>query len=307
VSGGDTRERDGIIAGVVAYTIWGLFPLYFPLLLPARPLEIVAHRIVWSLACVAIVLTVTRGWPAVRALRHDRARTGRLAVAAVFIAVNWLVYIWAANNGHVVDAALGYFVTPLVTVLLGVVVLHEKLRPLQQLALVFGIASVVVLAVGYGRVPWIALALALSFGSYGYIKKTVAVEAVASLAVETAVLAPVALVVLGVLAVNGTLDFGTHAGRSALLVSAGVATTAPLVLFAVAARRMPLSMLGLLLYVTPFLQFVVGVVVRHEHVPPARWVGFVLVWIALVVLTADAVRASRPAPVPVLDGAPAAG
>jgi chloramphenicol-sensitive protein RarD len=242
----DQRGREGILFGVGAYAIWGLFPLFWPLLEPATAVEVLAHRIVWSLVVVALTLQVTRGWRQVRGL--PSAQVLRLAVAAVLLAVNWGVYIYGVNSHQVVEASLGYFVNPLVSVALGVVVLGERLRRPQQAAVAVAAAGVVVLTAETGKVPWIALVLAGTFGTYGLLKKQADVAAVPSLAVETLVLAPVALGYLFL--TDGT--FTSHGlDHAALLASAGVVTAVPLLLFGAAATRVPLSTLGTLQYVTP--------------------------------------------------------
>jgi chloramphenicol-sensitive protein RarD len=289
-------ERSGLAAGLGAFGLWGLMPLYFPLLKPAGAVEIIANRVVWSLVFCLLLLAVTRTWGSfVAVLRSGRTVT-TLGIAAALLAVNWLVYVYAVLSGHVVDAALGYFINPLVTVALAVVVLHERLRRVQWVALGFGAAAVVVITVGYGKLPWIALVLAASFGSYGLIKNRVGrtVEAAPGLAVETLVLAPLALGYLLVIGARGTGTFTGYGGWHAVaLASAGIVTAVPLLLFSAAARRLPLSVIGLIQYVTPVLQFVIGVTVGGEHMPVARWVGFGLVWVALVVLTVDGVRSAR--------------
>lgn len=286
----------GLASGLGAYLLWGAMPLYFPLLQPAGPVEIVANRVVWSLLFCLVLLAVTRGWGPFR----DALRTPRtlrlLAVAAVLVAVNWLVYVYAVLSDQVVDAALGYFVNPLVTVVLAVVVLGERLRPAQWAALGLGAVAVVVIAVGYGQVPWIAFALAVSFGLYGLVKNRVGrtVPAVAGLAVETLVLAPLAGGYLVWLGLQGEATFvGYGPWHAVALVSAGVVTATPLLLFGAAARRIPLSLLGLIQYLTPTIQFLIGVVVLGEAMPPARWAGFALVWAALVILTADGLHQVR--------------
>ena len=282
-----------MLYGVAAYLLWGLFPLYWPLLEPAGPIEILAHRIVWSLLVVATVLAVTRNWAWVRPLLADRATLARMALAAVLISVNWATYIWGVNNDHVVETSLGYFINPIVTVLIGVVVLHERLRRVQWAAIGLGTIAVLVLAVDYGRPPWIALTLAFSFGTYGLLKKQVGatVGAVQSLTVETAVLFVPALTFLVVLDARGDGQLGhTGLGHGLLLASAGIATAVPLLFFASAARRIPLSTLGLLQYIAPVLQFLTGVLLYDEPMPASRWVGFVLVWAALAILTFDGLR-----------------
>jgi chloramphenicol-sensitive protein RarD len=282
-----------VLYGIACYLLWGLFPLYWPLLEPAGSIEILAHRIVWSLLVVATVLAVTRSWAWVRPLLADRATLARMALAAVLIAGNWAVYIWGVNNEHVVETSLGYFINPVVTVLIGVLVLHERLRPVQWAAIGLGTVAVVVLAVDYGRPPWIALTLAFSFATYGLLKKQVGVTvgAVQSLSVETAVLFVPALTFLVVLDARGDGQLGhSGLGHGLLLASAGIATAVPLLFFASAARRIPLSTLGLLQYLAPVLQFLTGVLLYDEPMPASRLVGFVLVWAALAVLTFDGLR-----------------
>jgi len=292
-----TEHRLGVLAGFGAYGLWGVFPLVFRLLDDVPPVEILFHRIVWSLVVCLAVLAVQTRYRELRALAAHRRSLRLLALAAVFISANWLTYIWAVNSGHVVDAALGYYVNPLLTVALGVVVLHERLRPAQRVALGFGAAAVVVLTVANGRVPWVALVLASTFAAYGYLKKDADAAALPSLAVETAVLAPVALVGLAVLGGQGGLSFTNGSvWRDLLLAGLGVVTAVPLLLFATAATRIPLSMLGLLQYLTPTMQLLCGVVILGEDLPPERLAGFVLVWIALMLLATDAVRSERRSP-----------
>lgn len=295
---GDGEARAGLGYGIAAYFLWGLFPVYWPLLRPSGAVEILSHRVVWSLALVGVLVAVQRRPGRLRAL--GARRTGLLALAACVIAANWGVYIWGVNNGHVVETSLGYFVNPLVTVVLGVFVLHERLRRGQWLAIGVGAVAVLVLAVDYGRPPWIALWLACSFGTYGLIKKAVGAGAVESLTVETGVLAVPALVYLGVLAGRGqsTFEHGS-VGHALLLVLAGPVTAVPLLLFASAARRLPLTTVGLLQYLAPVLQFMFGVLVFHESMPAPRLGGFALVWVALVMLSVDGLRHQRRAPAPV--------
>lgn len=291
-------QRRGVLAGAGAYLVWGLFPLFFHQLRGTGALEILGHRILWSFLTVTLVLAVLRRPGGFATLRADPARGARIALAAVLLATNWLVYVWAVNADHVVDAALGYFINPLVSVGLGVVVLGERLRPAQKWAVLLGAGAVVVLTIGYGKLPWIALVLASSFGAYGYLKKTIVLDdAVASMAAESAVLLPLTLVGFALaLTVGGGLAFGSQgAGNVALLVLTGPVTAVPLVLFGTAARRIPLTWVGLLQYLTPVGQFLCGVLAFHESVPPARLAGFALVWSALVVLAVDAVRQYRSA------------
>jgi chloramphenicol-sensitive protein RarD len=292
--------RRGITDGVVAYLLWGLFPLYWPLLEPASAIEILAHRIIWSLVLVAALLGVTHGWAATRAAIADTRRSRLLALAAIVVTVNWGTYIWGVNSHHVVETSLGYFINPLLTVLLGVIVLGETLRRAQWVAVAIASVAIVVLTIDYGRLPWIALVLATSFALYGFLKKRAGVGAVESLAIETGVLAIPALITLAIIAARGHLVFGSHgAGNTALLVGTGVVTAIPLLFFGAAMRRLPLSVVGLLQYLAPVLQFAVGVGIRHEPLPPARLAGFALVWLALLILTVDGLRSQRRAPAPV--------
>ncbi|MBB5954789.1 chloramphenicol-sensitive protein RarD [Saccharothrix tamanrassetensis] len=287
----DTEHANrGVVFGVGAYFIWGIVPAYWPLLAPAGAVEILAHRIAWSLLVMVLITAVLGRWAGLRTL----SRRGWLMVAAasVLIAVNWGVYIHAVNTGHVVEAALGYFINPLVSVLLGVLVLRERLRGAQYAAIATAVAAVVVLAVDYGRLPWISLALACSFGLYGLLKKTVPLDATASLTAESIVLAPLAVGYLVWLGPAGTFhDHGV--GHALVLVSAGVVTAIPLMLFGAGARRVPLITMGMLQYLAPILQFAWGVFVKHEPMPPSRWFGFALVWVALAVFTVDALRSRR--------------
>ncbi len=285
------NARLGLLFGVGAYAIWGFFPLYFPLLEPASALEILCERFVFSLVFMAVVLTITRTWSRLSPVLRDRRALLLLSAAAALISVNWGTYIWAVNTGNVVEASLGYFINPLVLVVIGVVLLGERLRPLQWTAVGIATLAVVVLTVGLGKLPWIGLVLAFSFAGYGLIKKVVAVDPQASLTIETAVASPFALAYLVHLQLTGALVLGHHStSTSLLLVGTGVITAIPLLLFGGAANRIPLTMMGLLQYLTPVIQFVIGVWVVGETMPPARWAGFVIVWIALVVFSYDGLR-----------------
>ncbi|GHE43129.1 protein RarD [Streptosporangium violaceochromogenes] len=290
------ESRRGVLYGIAAYSMWGLFPLYWPLLKPSSALEILAHRMAWSLIAVVVILAVRRHWSWFRELLRTPKKLGLLALAAVIVTVNWGVYIFAVNTGHVIESALGYFINPLVSVLFGVVVFRERLRPWQWGAAGLGALAVVVIAVGYGRPPWIALVLALSFGTYGLVKKVAGVGAAESMAVETLVLLPPALGYLLYLQGQGTATFGSMGtGHALLLVGAGVITALPLLCFTAAAIRVPLTTMGLLQYIAPILQFLCGVVVVHEVMPPSRWAGFAIVWLALSLFTWDSLRAARQA------------
>ncbi|MGW4700199.1 EamA family transporter RarD [Streptomyces sp. NPDC004285] len=274
--------------------MWGLVPLFWPLLKPAGAVEILAHRMVWSLAFVGVALLALRRWSWIPELVRSPRKLGLITVAAAVITVNWGLYIWSVNTGHVVEASLGYFINPLVTIALGVLVLKERLRPVQWAAVGVGFSAVVVLAVGAGRPPWISLTLAFSFAVYGLVKKKVNLGGLESLAAETAVQFLPALGYLVWLGTQGTLAFGSHgAGHTALLAATGIVTAVPLVCFGAAAIRVPLSTLGLLQYLAPTFQFLLGVVYFHEEMPPERWAGFSLVWLALTLLTWDALRTAR--------------
>jgi chloramphenicol-sensitive protein RarD len=287
----DTRR--GTAYGVAAYLLWGLFPLYWPLLAPASTLEIVAHRFVWSLFVVLLLLAVTRDWAWLGPFASDRGSQWRLAVASVLITANWCLYIYGVNSDQVVETSLGYFINPLVTVLIGVLLLGERLNRVQWVAVGLGAVAVLVLAVDYGRPPWIALGLAFSFAIYGLIKNQVGprVGAVASLTVESAVMFVPALTFLVILQARGDATFGDRGtGHAALLATAGVATAIPLLFFAAAARRVPLTVMGLLQYLAPVLQFLTGVLIYDEPMPASRLAGFALVWAALLLLTVDGLR-----------------
>ena len=288
--------RSGLAAGVGAYLLWGLFPLYWPLLEPAAPVEILAHRIAWSLVLVVAMLALTTGFAWVRRLEGRQVRL--LTLAAVLVTVNWGTYIYGVNSGHVVETSLGYFINPLVSVAFGVTLLGERLTRLQALAVAIAAAAVAVLGVEYGRPPWIALTLAFSFGLYGLVKKRAGVDGTQSLAFETSVLVLPAVAYLLWLGARGDGTFTSDgAGHASLLVASGVFTAVPLVLFGVAAIRIPLTTLGLLQYLAPTIQFLIGVLVYAEPMPPGRLAGFALVWLALAVFTYDAVRSSRAAAV----------
>ena len=292
--GARADEPAGVALGLGAFAIWGSFPLFFPLLEPARPVEILAHRIVWSLIALAVVLAAARRFPALAALARDRRRVALLAAAAALIAVNWGVFIYAVNSDHVIEGSLGYFINPLVSVAFGVFVFRERLRRGQYAALGLATCAVAVLTVDYGRLPWIALTLALSFGTYGLVKKVADVGAAEGLAIETAILLLPALAYVAVIQASGSGTFTHEApGHALLLAASGPVTAAPLLLFSGAVTRVRLSIVGMLQYLTPTLQFMLGLVVLGEEMPASRWIGFVLVWLALVVLTLDGLGAAR--------------
>jgi chloramphenicol-sensitive protein RarD len=282
----------GAVLGSAAYLLWGLFPLYWPLLKPSSAIEILAQRVMWSAVAVSLVMTFRRGWSVFRRLRWQT--WAQVLAAAVLIAVNWGVYIWAVNNGHVVDAALGYFINPLFSVALGVVVLRERLRPTQWVAIAVAALGVLVLAWESGAVPYIGLTLAVSFGLYGFVKKVIPLDAVESLTGESLILLPAAALVALTLVRSGDSTFGSSGTMHAVLLAAtGVLTVLPLLAFARAAQLLPLTTMGLLQYITPTLQFLVGVTWAGEDMPLGRWLGFAIVWAALAGYTADLLRHSR--------------
>jgi chloramphenicol-sensitive protein RarD len=289
-------SRSGLAFAIAAYGLWGFLPVYFIALAPSGPFEIVAWRVLLSLVFCALLIGVTRAWRPFAVLMRDRRVVLTMGLAGLLIFVNWQTYVYAALTEQVVEAALGYFINPIVTVFLGVLVLRERLNVTQWVAVGISIVAVVVLAVGYGQLPWIALVLAFSFGFYGLIKKRVGpkVDAVSGLTIETAWLAPLAIIQLVFVAMTTGLTIGTvSAWHTVLLLLAGAVTAVPLLLFAAASRRLPLIYMGFIQYFAPFIQFLVGVVVLGEPMPLERWIGFALVWLALVVLTFDLLRGVR--------------
>lgn len=298
--------NSGVAYALGAYVIWGLFPLYFKALEHVPSLQILAHRMTWSLLFVALLLAVLKRWSWMRLLREQPALLARFALSAVLLSSNWGIYIWAVNSNHVVDASLGYYINPLVNVALGSVLLHERLRGLQWAALAIAAVGVTVMAIEVGHVPWISLSLALTFGSYALLRKTAPLGALEGLAVETAVLFPLALAYLFWLSMQGMNAFATADSSTRwLLVAAGPITTVPLLLFAAGARRMSMTLLGVLQYITPSLQLALGVWLYHEPFAAAKVAGFGLVWVGLAIFLLDGLRAnwSRPiaAPSPVED------
>lgn len=288
--------RRGYLYAVSAYGLWGLLPLYFLALAPTSPFEVVPWRILLSLVFCALLITVTRRWRDFVAIVRQPRLVGTMALAGILIYINWQVFLYGALTGHVVETSLGYFINPIVTVFLGVFFLRERLRPAQWVAVGISLIAVAVLAIGYGSLPWIALVLASSFALYGLIKKTVGnrIDAVTGLTLETAWLTPVAVVQLVVVAGIGGITFGSvSTAHTVLLLAAGVITAVPLLLFAGAASRLPLIALGFVQFLAPVMQFLVGVFVAHEPMPPERLAGFALVWCALVVLSADGLIAGR--------------
>ena len=283
-----------MLFGIAAYGIWALFPFYFRAVDYVAPIEIIANRIIWSFVLLMIIMTITRQWGTLRIAAGNRKALGLVALGAIFVAANWSTYVIAISTNHALQASLGYFINPLVIVGLGVFVLKERLRPMQWLAVAIAALAVLVLTVSYGSLPWIALILAFSWAIYGFIKRYVGWGAIESIAVETAVLTPVALAVMLVLFLNGTaVFFADGISTSLLLMLAGPITTIPLLFFTGAATRVPFSTLGLLQYITPIGLFIVGVVFFGEEMSQMRWVGFAMIWVALIVFTIDARRHMR--------------
>ena len=283
----------GLLFGFTSYILWGLFPLYWPLLEPASPLEIVSHRAVWTLVFCLIVLALSKQIHSTFAVMKNPRAMAALLLSTILVSINWVTYIWATNNGHIVEAALGYYINPLIIIAFGVLLLREKMRPLQWVAVAIAAVGVLVLTIDYGRLPWIAISLALSWGSYGLVKKKLNMGALDGLAIETLIsLIPYAgyLIYLGN---QGTGQFGHSTGLTLLLISAGAVTAIPLLLFNGSTTRLPYSTIGLLQYITPTLQFSIGVWIRHEDMPAARWIGFLIIWLALIALGIDLVRSSR--------------
>ena len=283
----------GVLLGVAGYLFWGMFPLYFALLDSVSPIEIVAHRIIWSLIVVLLVLIVGKQWRAFTSA-FSRRNVIILGSAAIFLSINWLVYVYAVTTNQVVQASLGYFVNPLISVAMGVLILKEKLRKTQWIAVGIAIVAVAVLTIASGSLPWIALTLGLSFAIYGLLKKFANLPSLHSLGIETAVLVPIAMVILGIAIVNGSESFVLDGPKiTFLLIMLGPVTAIPLLAFGGASTRIPLSTLGVLQYITPIAQFFLGVFVFQEIMSTGRWIGFTLVWISLVIFTVDMYRHTR--------------
>ena len=270
-----------------------MFPLYWPLLEPANPLEIVSHRAVWTLVFCIIVLAISHALKSTLATFKRPKVAIKLFLASILISINWLVYIWATNNGHVVEASLGYYINPLIIIAFGVILLKEKMRQLQWVAVAIATVGVIILTVDYGRLPWVALGLALSWGTYGLVKKQLGLGALEGLAIETMIAFIPYCGYLIFIGSKGEGQFGNEIGLTALLISAGAVTAIPLLLFNGSTTRLPYSTIGLLQYITPTIQFSIGVWVNHEAMPTARWVGFIFIWLALITLASDLLKSSR--------------
>lgn len=277
-------KKNGTLFAFLSYVMWGILPLYWHALKAVPAPEILAHRIVWSLAFIVIVLALTRRWGWLRDVRQRPRAYGRYVLTAAILAVNYGVYLWANNSGHIVEASLGYFINPLINVLLGMIFLRERLRPWQIAAVLIALAGVLYLTVDYGRLPWIALTLALTFGTYGLLRKTGGLGSIEGLTLEMGALFAPALAYLLLLGGQGIGAFGNaSAGTTLLLMGAGAATAIPMLLFTFGARRVTMTTLGLLQYVAPTLQFLIGVYIIGEPFEPSRLIGFVIIWTALAV------------------------
>jgi chloramphenicol-sensitive protein RarD len=287
--------RTGIINATLAFLCWGLFPLYFHALHEVPPGQILAHRVLWSLLFLAIVLTVRRQWSWLPAMLRQPRVIGSFVASALLLSVNWLVYIWAVNNGHVIEASLGYFINPLVNIMFGYLLLKERLRVGQWGAIAIAVLGVAWLTWQAGTVPWIALILASTFGAYGLMRKTAALGALEGLSFETMVLFPLALGYVIWLSLHGDNSFINSNADSTrwLLAAAGPITAIPLLLFASGARKIPLSVLGLLQYISPTIQFLLGVWLFHEAFTAERLVGFLLIWSALALYAAEGLWRNR--------------
>ena len=296
VTGHEARSSAavGVTYAAGAYVFWGVFPLYFRALHGVPAPEVLAHRILWSLAFMVLLVTARRSWPEVRRQLRPGV-VARLAVSATLISTNWLIYIWAVNSEHVLDASLGYYINPLVSVLLGVAFLHERLSRRQVIAIALAGVGVLSLVVRLGAFPWVALSLAITFGLYGLMRKRIPVDAASGLLAEVAVLAPLALAFAAWLAATGRSHFPGPPVRTALLAAAGVVTAVPLLWFANGVRRLRLATIGLLQYLNPTLQFSIAVAIFGEPFTPAHRFAFVCIWIGLAVYASEAIGLGRAA------------
>ena len=275
--------KKGILYGIGAYVLWGLFPLYWKQLHQVDALQVIGHRISWSFILLLVYILATRQWKDFRSVAFTRRTLGTYLIAGILLSINWLIYVWGVNSGFIVETSLGYFINPLLSVLLGVVFLRERLRPLQWVPVGIAAIGVVYLTFVYGRLPWIALSLAFSFGFYGFVKKLSPLGSLYGLTLETGILFPVALIYLAVIGFNGTGTF-LHDGTTVdmFLIGAGAVTIIPLLMFASAAKQIPLSIVGMLQYIAPTLQFLIGVLVYKEPFDQAHFIGFSIVWVALI-------------------------
>jgi chloramphenicol-sensitive protein RarD len=301
-----TREntRLGIIAGIIAYAVWGLVPVFFKQIAEVPAVEIIAHRVVWAMLLMTALIGFGRGFADAWRVARIPRQLARIALASALVIINWLVFVWGVNNGHILETSLGYFILPLFNVALGVLVLKERLRPLQWLAVLLASTGVTIEAVRAGGLPWIALVLAGTFGIYGLLRKQLPLDAASGLFLETVCMTPLALAWLGWLAISGQSHFGGGAGlltaRDLMLIATGAVTAIPLLLFAVATRRLPLNMMGFLQYLAPSITFLLAVFVYHEPLSLTRTLAFATIWTGLAVYTVDLFRSAgtRTASVP---------
>ena len=289
----DHHARTGFLFGLAAYGLWGILPIYFKLLADVSAIDIVAHRIAWSLLFLAVLLAVTRGWTQVRAGLKDRRTVMLLLSSAALIAVNWLLYVYAVTSGHILAGSLGYYLNPLMNILLGRFILKERLTVLQWAAVAIAAAGVSVLAAGAGTTLWISMTLCVTFATYGLLRKVVAVDAIAGLSIETAVLLPIAAAWLAFGFADGRPIFGTTSEEAWLLIAAGVVSTTPLLLFTAAARRLRYSTLGILQFMAPTLQFLLAVALYGEEFTRAHAIAFGAIWTALVLYVTSLIRDLR--------------
>lgn len=285
-----SKYRLGLIYGFSSYTLWGLFPLYWPLLQPATPLEMVAHRSVWSLVFCVILLAISHQLRSTFALMISPKIFWRFALAAFLISINWISYIWAVNNEQIVEASLGYYMQPILLVMMGILAFKEEMRKVQWAAFIIATIGVIILTIDYGRPPWISFALAFSWSSYSFVKKKINLGSLQGLAIETLISSVFYGAFLIWLGTNGTGQFGQSPGLTLLLIGAGLVTAIPLLLFNGATTRIPFTMIGLLQYLTPTIQFLLAVFLRHEPMPSGRWLGFVFIWLALITLGYDLIK-----------------
>ena len=295
----------GIWYGVGAYVLWGFFPIYWKVLHPVSAFQVIGHRIGWSFILLAIYIVITNQWQDFRSVAFKAKTIGIYSIAAVLLSINWLIYVWGVNSGFIVETSLGYFINPLFSVLLGVIFLRERLRPAQWIPVGLAALGVIYLAFVYGRLPWIALSLAFSFGLYGFVKKLSPLGSLYGLTLETGIVFPAALIYLVIVGFNGSGAF-LHTGTvvDVFLIGAGLVTTIPLLMFASAAKQIPLTIVGLLQYIAPTLQFLIGVFIYKEPFDRAHFIGFAIVWLALIVFAVESYLANR---VPVVEPIPELG
>ena len=289
-----SKYRLGLIYGFSSYTLWGLFPLYWPLLKPATPLEMVSHRAVWSLVFCIIALAIGRQLKSTFAMMLLPGVLWKFILAAAFISVNWITYIWAVNHEQIVEASLGYYMQPILLVLMGILAFGEAMRKIQWISFIVATVGVIILTIDYGRPPWISFALAFSWSSYSFVKKKINLGSLQGLAIETLISSVFYGSYLIWIGQKGEGQFGHGVGLTALLIGAGLVTAIPLLLFNGATLRIPFTTIGLLQYLTPTIQFMLAVFLRHEPMPSARWLGFVFIWTALIVLGYDLIKSGSP-------------